>query len=835
MAKLVTGGSDEWRRQVHEGSPKTFEGRYFGKGLEEALRRAQADSAFLAARGLEAVAQVWDEQRGLLTVRYEGSPTPVSPPAAWEPPALQPGATGHPVSPPPPATAREPITSPPPPVGAQTRKPLRLLGALTAAGTVVAALVLAFGLDALAPRPHLAPREPTGAAEGGRDSRGAAGAASSKAVPVECRFEVPIGVVAECGDLIVPEDRRRPEGRLIRLHYAVFPSEAETPAPDPVVYLHGGPGGGALEQVAWELDAYPFLADRDLIVFDQRGSGFSTPSLDCPEITEAETELLDEDRDVGWTTWANALEGCRDRLRDEGIDLDAYDTDASAADVEDLRRALGIERWNLYGISYGTRLALTVMRDHPEAVRSVILDSVALPQADLLADLARNAQGAFNRFFTACRRDSDCDRDFPELKATFTEAISRLDEETPDVEVLDPDGARHDANIYGEDLVGFLFHRLYETASIPRLPGAIAQIDDGEHQLLAAFLAEQLEYGSGRPTDRPSWISEGVWLSVTCAEEAPFTNEFAIADAGIGVPGPIYDYFDEPILDICDLWGVERAADDMNEATRSELPSLLLAGEFDPITPPEWTMTAAKTLPRSHAFLFPGVGHGVLPSTSCAHRVARTFLAAPEGERPDASCTGAAAGVRFLPRDLVMRDDFSEPLSGWGKYEEPGLRAGYRDGAYRAEVTTIDYPWYGFPYPPVVESNARVEVDVTWVKAQAGHVGVVCGWKEPFDHFVLAIGSDGRYKVERWKDDVVKKIDAGRAPRQRSGDRWRMSAVCETPAEGPGRARLWLDGTLVADVDIDAGWGPGEVGLILEAGGQGSVDVLLDDFVVRRR
>ena len=177
-----------------------------------------------------------------------------------------------------------------------------------------------------------------------------------------CWMALPDGVVEgqniDCGYLFVPETRDDSSSPSIQLAYAVLYAPTESPQPDPVIYLAGGPGGSAVKELDGWLDA-PYLQDRDLVLLDQRGTGYSLPTLNCPEMEQAVQD---------------ATQACRDRLVEEGVDLQAYSSVENAADVADLRVALGYDEWNLYGISYGTRLALTVMRDHPEGVRSVVLE-----------------------------------------------------------------------------------------------------------------------------------------------------------------------------------------------------------------------------------------------------------------------------------------------------------------------------------------------------------------------------------------------------------------------------------------------------------------------------
>ncbi|MFN8420465.1 MAG: alpha/beta fold hydrolase [Anaerolineae bacterium] len=230
--------------------------------------------------------------------------------------------------------------------------------------------------------------------------------------PASCWMELPEGVVEgeniTCGYLIVPEDRSNPSGSTIQLAYAVLSASTESSKSDPVIYLAGGPGGNAVGTIADWVEA-PYLQDRDFILLDQRGTGYSLPSLNCPE-SEQEEE--------------NATQTCHDRLISEGINLQAYNSVENAADVADLRLALGYEEWNLFGISYGTRLALTVMRDHPDGVRSVVIDSVYPPEISSWEEYGVNTADVFHRLFEACANDQSAVATIPIWRGSSTVSSS---------------------------------------------------------------------------------------------------------------------------------------------------------------------------------------------------------------------------------------------------------------------------------------------------------------------------------------------------------------------------------------------------------------------------
>lgn len=216
----------------------------------------------------------------------------------------------------------------------------------------------------------------------------------------------------QCGYLIVPENRPDSQSRSIKIAFAVLKAAGENPQPDALVYLTGGPGLHAIEGV-WSEWRTESLKNRDLILVDPRGVGYSQPKMSCPPNTDADASTQTrapsaEERNAQFIQWAKS---CRDQLISEGFDLTSYNSTANAHDLEDLRLALGYDQWNLYGISYGTRTALYTMRLFPDGIRSVILDSVLPPQVDRIGGDLITTATSFSALFTTCSADSMCKRD----------------------------------------------------------------------------------------------------------------------------------------------------------------------------------------------------------------------------------------------------------------------------------------------------------------------------------------------------------------------------------------------------------------------------------------
>lgn len=479
---------------------------------------------------------------------------------------------------------------------------------------------------------------------------------------VDCRFEVPDGYEVECGDLTVPEDRSKADGKTIKIHAAVFKSKSKQPLPDPVVYLEGGPGGHSLDAIPFSFEDRfaPFLEQRDFIMFDQRGIGYSKPALDCTEIVDLAYETLDQDlsADESNKLYGEATMKCRERLAGEGVNLAAYTSAANAADLNDLRIALGYDEWNLYGISYGTRLALTEMRDFPEGIRSVILDSTVPLQIDINVDIPANADRALKTLFAGCAADEACNKSFPNLKQTFYDLVDRLNEEPVSGQAVDPfTGKEHTVLLNGDTLINTVFQSLYVSDIIPSLPKAIAAASQGSDYSLLTRLtlifAAQIKF-----------VSYGMYYSVQCGEEVSFASreELLAADEAFPEQRNLFDA--GPIYEICQSWGAKQAGPIENEPVRSDLPTLVLGGEYDPITPPSYGEMAAETLSKSFFFEFPGLGHGVSLDHECSRGITMAFLDDPTAE-PDSGCIAEMGGPAFeVPAAAVTLEPFESSEFG---------------------------------------------------------------------------------------------------------------------------------------------------------------------------
>jgi pimeloyl-ACP methyl ester carboxylesterase len=467
-----------------------------------------------------------------------------------------------------------------------------------------------------------------------------------------CEFPPPGGVSVECGWLTVPEDRAKPDnGREVRLHVAIFRSTRPDPPPDPIVYLEGGPGVDALERLPLVFDLWfrPFLANRDFILYDPRGAGYSTPSLACPELTKLSFDMLPMDVRAAESSrlWGEAALKCRERLVAEGIDLAQYNTLTGAADLEDLRLALGYEQWNLIGSSYGTRLALTAMREYPQGIRSVVLDSTRPPQINE-SQTPADAERAFQTLFRGCAADPDCNAAYPDLERVFYDLVEKLNTQPVTLPGVDPfTGRTYEVLINGDTLISTLFQAMYSTEIIPLLPRAIyGAAQKNEFSLWVRLIMNNVS--------QSDYFSYGVMYSSRCYDEILFETREAMAKADEPFPHQ-QDVFDMTAFwDICNAWGVGVAPPIENQPVRSAIPALILAGTYDPATPPDDGKEAVATLRNGFFFEFPSSGHGVLLDGGCPLSMALAFLDNPQ-RQPDAACLAQLGGPAFDVEGAAVR------------------------------------------------------------------------------------------------------------------------------------------------------------------------------------
>lgn len=522
-----------------------------------------------------------------------------------------------------------------------------------------------------------------------------------------------------CGYLHVPEDRDDIEGSLELELFVVRIESSQDNDTVPFVYLEGGPGGAASVSFDSWLES-GIHQDYDIILIDQRGTGLSYPSLNCYE--------LDEVDDDSW------IEDCRKRLvDDEDIDLSAYNSANNAHDIHDLLIALNIDEANIYGSSYGVRLALTMARDFPDRIRTVLIDAVYPPQVDALVDEAFYGNQAIERIFADCSTDSACNIAYPNLRQSFYTAIENMNDDPPYIEDYE---LGYVVETTGDDFVSHIFSMLYDTEMLPYLPALINAYANGDYKYDPQFEAEQIvleqsivdgtiepdvydiagleylefddvnqlydyyeslngnelnnllddledyiyympfrdyleydtidetaDYMNDLDDEEYSELeaevigsydddSEGMYMSVECSEEVHFNNEADVVAQSDGIPElvviPLTDSAVE-FFDVCDSWDVDKLGAIENEPVVSDIPTLILSGAYDPITPYQWGAETQSYLPNSWHYIFPNVGHGTLDTQDCANVIVLSFLANPL-QQPSNVCLSELGAPQFYIR-----------------------------------------------------------------------------------------------------------------------------------------------------------------------------------------
>ncbi len=459
-----------------------------------------------------------------------------------------------------------------------------------------------------------------------------------------CNDEVPADPRIECGVLTVPMDRSAPDGAKAELPVAIIhPAPGVTKQPDPVVYFSGGPGDAGLTIAGGFLNR-GWVTDRDVILFDQRGTGKSVPNLDCPGMYEQALTSLGAAAPPAQEAAAvlDTLKRCRDDIVAKGVDLSRFSTPITAEDAADLKRALGIETWNLFGVSYGTRVALEVLRQHPEGVRSVVIDSVLPP--DVPGDAQQTASSvhrALDTMFAGCAADPPCHADHPDLRAELQHLVDDWNAKPFETDIKDRDGATRHLALTGYDAVAGIWNAMYDTTLIPLLPMVIRRVPDRD--AFAATVAQQL---AGDGLDQLTGSAEGLAFSVDCADRQRLqrvTGEEVIAS------DPLLTSFLTLAPEGCGLWDVPDIDASFNEPVHSDVPTLVLADEYDPVTPPADSKHAAETLSKATFVQFPGLGHGaVFSGAPCPVNVFQSFLANPDSP-PFTTCVDTMGPPKWAP------------------------------------------------------------------------------------------------------------------------------------------------------------------------------------------
>jgi pimeloyl-ACP methyl ester carboxylesterase len=450
----------------------------------------------------------------------------------------------------------------------------------------------------------------------------------------ECRLESTIiarAASARCGWFEAAEDRSSKASRRVRIHVAVIPALRRQPLPDPIFIISGGPGQAASDFYLISAGAFEAMRrDRDLVVIDQRGTGKSQ-RLDCVFPDELETTRLDAEEVKGYT---------RECLAKLKFDPRFFSTSVAVRDLDEIRAALGYEQVNLYGISYGTRVAQHYLRRFPKRVRTIILDGVVPVDTALGPDIAPAAQAALDSIVDRCAAQAECQSIYPALKEELSQLLTRLTHNSVAIQVADPRTAVMKKIDFSYMHVATALRLLsYADDTAALLPYLIHQATHDRPELIAAqalLVAREIN----------DQVANGMHNAVVCTEDTPYITAQALENPAID-RSYLRRYFVDTLIAMCSAWPRGVIDADLHAPLTSTVPALLLSGANDPVTPSEYGERASHAFKHGLHIVVPGHGHGQL-SNACVARLMQRFVEHASTVGLDTGCVAKQAATSFL-------------------------------------------------------------------------------------------------------------------------------------------------------------------------------------------
>jgi pimeloyl-ACP methyl ester carboxylesterase len=430
-----------------------------------------------------------------------------------------------------------------------------------------------------------------------------------------------------CGSVRVPENPRDPKGRQLDLFVVVARATGTERAPDPLLLLAGGPGQAGSLMGEFAMSAFGRVREhRDLVLMDVRGTGRSNP-LGC--------RMMRHNADlVAWTIYpADAVRFCRDSLS-RHADLTMYTTPMIADDIEAVRSALGWPVLNLYGTSYGSRVALAYLRQYPSKVRAVVLKAVAPPSMVVPMSYAEDSESAFRLLERDCRADSACARAFPDVRADLDTVLTHAERGNLHA-VIGTDTLTVSRDAVATAILGYM----QSSGARSRLPLMLHAAAWGKTDSLVSLTIQyrrQLDAG----------LALGMHLSASCADAGNRLDlSAARRDDGRTFLGSARVRM---LAEACAIWTPMPATRNSDEPVRSNAPVLLVSGELDPNTPPRWAEEALRTLPNARHVVLRGVAHGWSNVSGCGADVVADFVRRASVRDLDVSCADRSSAPPFV-------------------------------------------------------------------------------------------------------------------------------------------------------------------------------------------
>lgn len=481
---------------------------------------------------------------------------------------------------------------------------------------------------------------------------------------VDCSvFKVTAGSDVECGYVTAPLRHAEPGGPTIQLATVILPSIGVDRRGDPLFMAQGGPGGSTIDTYAMYLLNSPSsrpATNRDIVLWDQRGTLFSKPALMCPEVSKQELDAALTNSQESDAAQAAAYRACGERLAKEAGDLSAFNTAENADDVEDVRVALGYEDINFYGVSYGTELGQFLMRQHPEHLRSVVLDAVVPLTYNLFTEPAFAQQRIAAKYLGGCAADARCDTAFPNLTARYLAMIDRLNANPVTLQVRTLEdiaaGRSYPVKLTGTLLEDALYQSLYSDV-YQLVPLIIDRADRGDFTFVSALILPLALFDTTMAT--------GMHQTVACTERGDTDPD--AADYTAILPRLAKETRDDAREDlaICKEWQIALLPRTALEPLTSAVPTLLLSGDFDPITPPQYAASLVPALSNAKHVIFPTGSHGQAITSACSNEIIQRFLDDPMAAL-DTSCVTTLVPGFLTEQDLITVPALRRSLASYG-------------------------------------------------------------------------------------------------------------------------------------------------------------------------
>ncbi|WP_394129146.1 alpha/beta hydrolase [Shewanella maritima] len=425
----------------------------------------------------------------------------------------------------------------------------------------------------------------------------------------------------QCGSLSVPENPQQPDGKQIDVHFAILPAIKNAFPQEALLAIAGGPGQSAIDNAAgFDRMLTKVRQQRDILLIDQRGTGKSN-ILSCDDGSMASLSFNDEDTNVGQMT-----QECLDTIAEENpSDIHQYNSVTALADFEAVRQHLGYSKLHLYGISYGSRMAQLYVRHYPEALATVTLDGIVPMQQSVLA-IGGAIERAFNILFNECAGTPACNEAYPNLQTHYQKVDQALALNPVSQSVRDPlTNAPETLLLTRSKYNGAIRMGLYTPNIRALLPHAIYEAAQGNYQAILGIYAL---------TTTSTELALGMHASVVCSEDIHRVTAQMRKDAKESyLSGTMLEGLEKT----CDVWQMPRMDDSFSQAISSDLPMLLLSGEVDPATPPNWGAMAMEGLTNAKHFIAPYATHGVAYQ-SCGNDLIAELVATGSVENIDGEC-----------------------------------------------------------------------------------------------------------------------------------------------------------------------------------------------------